>query len=348
MSEDCSCTKNSCCCTGGESRPCCAGSIPVVPAALSLKDILGAGKVRWGIGRMNYKVEPGLYAVGKPATGSPVLVSANYKLTFDTLRKNLSGLDCWLLILDTKGINVWCAAGKGTFATSELVSRIQAVGLGEIVEHRNLIVPQLGATGVSSHEVARLSGFNIIYGPVRAKDIKEFISAGYKATKEMRKVRFSFGDRLVLVPMEFVEAVKNSLFVFGVLFLINLFAARPFGAADFFAYSAAVVTGSVITPVFLPFIPGKAFSLKGWFLGTLSTAFFVWLYGWFTQPALLLGIGYMLALPAHSAFLALNFTGATTYTSFSGVIKEMKIAIPAIIVSLLAGSVLILIKTFIV
>ncbi|MCL2605833.1 MAG: acetyl-CoA synthase subunit gamma, partial [Coriobacteriia bacterium] len=81
--------------------------------SLSFKDTLRGWKVRWGIGRMDYKIESGLYAVGKPDTSSPVLVSANYKLTFDALRKNLGGLDCWLLILDTKGINVWCAAGKG-------------------------------------------------------------------------------------------------------------------------------------------------------------------------------------------------------------------------------------------
>jgi hypothetical protein len=42
----------------------------------------------------------------------------------------------------------------------------------------------------------------------------------------------------------------------------------------------------------------------------------------------------------------MNFTGASTYTSFSGVIKEMKIAIPAIILSLAVGVILILIKTF--
>jgi len=137
------------------------------------------------------------------------------------------------------------------------------------------------------------------------------------------------------------------LLVFGVFFLINLIAARPFGIADFLIYSAAVLTGSFITPVLLPLIPGRALSFKGWLTGAISTALIAWAYGWFTPPLLLLGIGYMLALPAHSAFLALNFTGATTYTSFSGVIKEMKIAIPAIIISVLAGVVLVLIKTFI-
>jgi len=334
---------SNCCCNSG----CCGSeSIPLVSTTLLLNDIFGAWKVRWGIGRDSYIVEPGLYAVGKPNAASPVLVSANYKLTFDTLRKNLTALDCWLLILDTKGINVWCAAGKGTFGTDELVNRMEEAGLAKVVEHRRIIIPQLGATGVCAHEVTKRTGFSVVFGPVRAKDIQKFITADCKATNEMRTVQFTLWDRLVLTPMELVEAAKVSLMVFGALFLLNLFASRLFGLADFLAYCAAVLAGSVLTPVLLPFIPGRAFAFKGWLLGLVSTAIIGYVYGWFTPPLLLLGIGYMLALPAHSAFLAMNFTGATTYTSFSGVIKEMKIAIPAIILFLAAGVVLILIKTF--
>jgi hypothetical protein len=129
------------------------GIVPVISTNLHFKDILGSWKVRWGIGRMNYKINPGLYAIGKPNHSSPVLVSANYKLTFDSVRKELSDLDCWILILDTKGINVWCAAGKGTFGTEEIINRISKTKLSEIVSHRKLTMPQLGAPGVSAHEV---------------------------------------------------------------------------------------------------------------------------------------------------------------------------------------------------
>jgi len=328
---------------------CCSGSVadvPIVSTSLSFKDALGAWKVRWSIGRMTFKVEPGLYAVGNPDSDSPVLVSANYKLTFDTLRKELKGLDCWLLILDTKGVNVWCAAGKGTFGTDELEKRVKTVRLSEIVTHRRLILPQLGAPGVSAHETALRTGFSVTYGPVLASDIKTFISSGYKATREMRTVNFTIWDRLILTPVELMEAARISLKVFGVLFLINLFAVRPFGLGDFFAYTAAVLIGTVIAPALLPFIPGRAFALKGWLLGAVSTACIVWGYGWFTSPSLLLGIGYMLMLPAYSAFLAMNFTGASTYTSLSGVLKEMKIALPLIIISLTTGVIFVLIETF--
>jgi len=325
----------------------CEPEIKSVSARITRSDWCGAAKARWGFNRMNYKVDPGIYAFGAPDETSPVLVSANYKLTFDTLRKNLSGLDCWLLILDTKGINVWCAAGEGTFGTDELVNRIEAAGLSDIVSHRRLILPQLGAPGVSGFEISRRTGFSVTFGPVRASDIRAYIAADLKATKAMRTVKFTLKDRLILTPIELVEVSKISLMVFGVMFLINLFAARPFGLLDFLAYAAAVLIGAVVTPILLPFIPGRAFSWKGWLLGAIGISFILWAYGWCTSSFLLLGIGYMLALPALSAFIAMNFTGASTYTSPSGVVKEMKIAIPFIVVLLAAGIVLILIKTFV-
>ncbi|MCL2346634.1 MAG: mercury methylation corrinoid protein HgcA [Planctomycetaceae bacterium] len=337
----------SCCCKKTE---CCSGDVakvPLVSTSLSFRDTLGAWKARWDIGRMNHRVEPGLYAVGKPDGDAPVLVSANYKLTFDTLRKNLSGLDCWLLILDTKGINVWCAAGKGTFGTGELVNCLEAVGLSKIVTHRKLILPQLGASGVSAHEVARRTGFTVTYGPVRASDIKTFLASGFQATREMREVKFTFYDRLVLTPVELVTAAKKSLLVFGVLFLLNLVAAKPFGLPDFTAYAGAVLAGAVFTPVLLPFIPGRAFSWKGWLLGLGWTVFALWLSGGFSPGTWLLAAGYLLLLPSVAAYIAMNFTGSSTYTSPSGVLKEMKIALPLIVGSSVAGILLTLIHKLI-
>ncbi|MDR3279804.1 MAG: hypothetical protein LBT23_04770 [Synergistaceae bacterium] len=315
-----------------------------VPTTLSAGDIWGACKVRLGIGRMDYKVEPGLYAVGTPDGASPVLVSANYKLTFDALRSKLSGLDCWLLILDTDGVNVWCAAGKGTLGTEELINRIELTGLTEIVKHRKLILPQLGASNMKAHEVTRQTGFSVIYGPVRAEDIKAFIAAECKATRKMRTVKFTAWDRLVLTPVELVAALKISLFAFGVLFLLNLFATRPFGLRDVAAYIGAVLIGTVVTPLLLPWIPGRAFSFKGGLLGLIWTAAAVWRFRWFAPEYALLAIGYLLLLPAVSACFALIFTGASTYTSPSGVLKEMKISLPFIVGAFVVGAVLVLIQ----
>ena len=118
---------------------------------------------------------PGLYALGSPTPESPVFVSANYTLSFDALRSALAGVDGYILVLDTHGINVWCAAGKGTFGTDELVNRIQVTGLKDIVNHRTLILPQLAAPGVAAHQVRKRSGFKVEYGPVRAEDLPEYL-----------------------------------------------------------------------------------------------------------------------------------------------------------------------------
>lgn len=322
------------------------GRIPIISTKLSYKDTFGTLKVRFNIGRMKYKINPGLYAAGNPHSNSPVFVSANYKLTFDALRKELDGIDCWIIILDTKGINVWCAAGKGTFGTAELVNRIKKTKLSEIISHKKLILPQLGASGVSAHQVTKQTGFTILYGTVRARDIKAYLIADCKASDEMRKVEFTLADRLVLTPVEFIAATKTALFVLGIMFILNLFATRPFGAVDFIIFAASILTGTVITPVLLPFIPGRAFAFKGWLSSLIITAYIVWLNGWFAMSSLLLAIGYLLALPSYSAFLAMNFTGSSTYTSFSGVLKEMKLSIPPIVITITVGCILLFIKAF--
>jgi len=314
--------------------------IKEISTSLTPKDIFGAWKVRWGVGRMDYSVKPGLYAVGKPGNESPVFVSANYKLTFDVLRKSLSGLNCWLLILDTKGVNVWCAAGKGTFGTDELIRCIEASGLAKYVSHKKLILPQLGASGVSAPKVVSQIGYEVMYGPVRAKDIKAYLHAGCKASKEMRTVKFTVWDRLVLTPMEIVPVVKNALPVLGVMFFLNQFAAKPFDKSDAAAFSASVMSGAVLTPLLLPFIPGNAFAWKGWLTGLCSCAGVILLSGKFKGEDRLMAAGSLLVYPAISSFLAMNFTGSSTYTSPSGVKKEMKRALPLIAGSAVVGAAL--------
>ena len=111
------------------------------------EDKLGALRVRASLGRNSYRVKPGLYKIGDPGKDSEVIVTANYKLSFDVVRRNLEGIDAWILVLETYGINVWCAAGKGTFGTDEMVRQIKDSQLQLYVSHKRVIVPQLGAPG---------------------------------------------------------------------------------------------------------------------------------------------------------------------------------------------------------
>ncbi len=320
-----------------------AGSIPQIKTRLTFQDRLGSWKSRWDIGRMDYKIHPGLYAVGKPDGASTVLVSANYKMSFDRLRRELDGFNLWILVLDTKGINVWCAAGKGTFGTQELINRIAEVRLAELVTHRQLILPQLGAPGICVHEVLKMSGFKVAYGPVRASDLPEYLKAGMRATAAMREVHFGFRDRLVLTPIELVGTFKPALIILGLLALIHIifhgsltvyqFLGRTM--LDFLPFLGVVLTGAVFVPLLLPVIPGRALALKGWLLGLVWAG----IYLKFLSPGgnWLHGASYLLLLPPLVSFLAMNFTGSTTYTSLSGVVKEMKVAIPVQIISVGLG-----------
>ena len=318
----------------------------------SLTDYVGAIKVRMSLGRNGYIVKPGLYKLGNPDRSSEVFVTANYKLTFDILRKNLFDLNVWILVLDTKGINVWCAAGKGTFGTDELVSKITEYKLHEVVEHKRVIVPQLGAVGVSGYKVKKASGFKVIFGPVMAKDIKAFIFSGCKADESMRQVPFGFLDRLILTPVEIVNSSKYlviALLILGITLgirfdqsSITFSIEQTFTAALFL--STSYMAGAFFTPILLPWLPSRYFAMKGIISGSLIflTAVLVSSID-LAQSAI---VGWLFLSLAISSFLAMNFTGASTYTSLSGVKKEMRIFVPIQIALGFVGLVLVMISKF--
>lgn len=274
-------------------------------------------RARWSFKRMEHRVEPGLYSLGSPTPDSPVFVTANYTLSFDALRSSLKGVDCYILVLDTQGVNVWCAAGKGTFGTDELVRQIEATRLYEIVKHRIVILPQLGAPGVAAHEIKQRTHFKVEYGPVRAEDLPEYLKTR-KATPEMRRVQFTIRDRIALIPVELVAVLLPVL----VLTLVG--AIGP---------AVAILAGVILFPILLPWLPTHDFSTKGFLLGGLVALPFIasaFLEG--SDSALWLrsvwALMYALLLPPITAYLTLNFTGSTTFTSRSGVKREIARYIP--------------------
>lgn len=355
-----------CCSPGNDSGGCCptaaadlpgyklwpfvcgwldssAGKIPQIATRLTSADIIGRWQMRWGLGRARYSIAPGLYAIGKPSGDSPVLVTANYKMTFDIVRRDMRDHDAWLLVLDTKGVNVWCAAGKGTFGTDEILRQLQRSKLPQVVNHRTLILPQLGAPGVAAHKVSKASGFKVIYGPVRSNDLHEFLNNGQKVTPKMRRVTFSFGERLVLTPVELVSMWQHVLWSILALFILggigpqifSFSAAWTRGGAAVATGLAGVFTGAVIAPLLLPWLPGRAFAIKGASAGLAAGLLGVLLFNeslnWLNSLALITTVS------AVSSWCAMNFTGSSTFTSPSGVEKEMRQWIPAQVAALVVG-----------
>ena len=294
-----------------------AVEIKPTTSALTLANTWDHFLARWAVNRMGHRVEPGLYSLGHPTPDSPVFVTANYTLSFDALRSSLKGIDGYILVLDTQGINVWCAAGKGTFGTDKLVKRIEATRLSEVVNHRVVILPQLGAPGVAAHEVKKRAHFKVEYGPVRAEDLPEYLKTR-KATPEMRRVRFTLKDRITLIPVELVAV------------LIPLLILIAIGSKS---AVAALLAGTVLFPILLPWIPTHNFSTKGFILGGLVAIPFA-IAAFFKSPESALwlrsawALVYALLIPSITAYLTLNFTGSTTFTSRTGVKTEMFAYIP--------------------
>jgi hypothetical protein len=142
----------------------------------------------------------------------------------------------------------------------------------------------------------------------------------------MRRVRFTLYDRLVLIPVELVHVLWPLLIAtVAVYFVSGLWAAV--------AVAAAILAGVVLFPILLPWIPTRDFSSKGFILGGVVAFPFALavLLGtpnaaWWRQADK--AITYLLTLPPVTAFLALNFTGSTTFTSKSGVKREIFAYIP--------------------
>lgn len=284
---------------------------------------------------MQHTVAPGLYSIGAPSKASPVFVSANYTLSFDALRSNLQGMDAFILVLDTKGVNVWCAAGKGAFGTDELISKIRSSGLAEMIAHRRLILPQLGAPGVAAHVVKKETGFTVEYGPVRAKDIPEYLRLG-KATPEMRKVTFPMKDRAELVPVEIMQSLKYLLPAMVLLFLAG-------GAWGMMIAVAAVLGGTALFPLLLPYLPTRDFASKGIVLGivlSLPLSYLHLLVAGSEWAGAAFAVALALMMAPVVGYLGLNFTGCSTYTSRTGVRKEIFRWMPVMVAMLVIGAVL--------
>jgi hypothetical protein len=325
-------------------------AVPTLSTRLTFGDTLRRWGFRWGIGRMKARVEPGLYRIGEPTPDSPVIVTSNYRMTVDLVRRDLAGVDAWLLVLETFGINVWCAAGKKTFGTDELVRRIFATHLPDYVEHETLVLPQLGAAGVSGNAVRAATGYRVVWGPVRSSDLPAFLKAGLQATPEMRAVTFTLPERLVLSPMEVVPSLRYALWAVPTLIALSVLGAsidsRSFAwkvalLAIFpsaLAFAIAVFAGAVLVPVLLPWLPGRALTVKGAVAGAvLALLALTALPGMLGAMSLWGWAAVALTVTAAASYVGVNFTGSTPYTSPSGVEAELRRALPVQAIAVAVG-----------
>lgn len=328
-----------------------AGFVPQVRTELSARDRLGTARIRAGLKREGYVVAPGLYCVGEPEESSPVLVTANYKLSFDALRETLAGVNAWLLVVDTRGVNVWCAAGKGLFNAEEIARQVARVNLAKVVGHRRLILPQLCAPGVAAWKIKKLCDFSAVFGPIRAADVAVYLARG-EVAPGMREAVFPLAARAVLIPVELTLLWKAALVALvAVLVLSGIgpgwfsFAAVSARAPGMlWALAAGVAAGCVAAPLLLPRLPGTMFAVKGLLPGLVLGLAVLAVFG--PGAGLAGSAAMLLACLAVASYLAMNFTGSTPYTSPSGVEREMRRALPLQALAGLAAVVLWLVAGF--
>ncbi len=127
-----------------------------------------------------------------------MLLTGNYRLTVARVKHALQGIDAWLLVANSRGINVWCAATGGLLTHHDVVSVVKTSGIESRVEHRELILPQLAATGIEERRVRELTGWRIRWGPVEAADVPAWLARDRQKTPAMCRVTFPWLRRLEL------------------------------------------------------------------------------------------------------------------------------------------------------
>jgi NAD-dependent dihydropyrimidine dehydrogenase PreA subunit len=158
----------------------------------------------------------GLVEIGHPDRGSPVLVTGNFRLTMERVRWALKGVDAYLLVANSRGINVWCSATGGLFTNHDVLSALKTSGIEERVDHRQVILPQLAATGVEGKALEQKSGWKVVWGPVYARDLPAFLQSGLAKGAEMCEVRFPWTQRLEMAafwafPVSLVSGLITGL-----------------------------------------------------------------------------------------------------------------------------------------
>jgi SAM-dependent methyltransferase len=245
------------------------------------------------------KVRPGLYAVGQPDPDSPVLVTGNFDLTVRRLVRAIDGrVAAWVLVADSAGINVWCAAGGGYFTAEKVIAAVKTSRVAEVVHHHALILPQLCANGVDGWRVRHETGWGVHWGPARADDIPAYLAARRKKTDAMRWVRFPLKDRL--------EMVTVTLGFYGLLILLPV---ALFWRQNFWPVTASLLGLSYFYAIVHPWLPGHDGLLKSIPLIAITLAgFLVYMAIWGLLPTVQLfhwGVG----LVGLSVFTAAELQG---------------------------------------
>ncbi|PWI48687.1 hypothetical protein CEE45_05610 [Candidatus Heimdallarchaeota archaeon B3_Heim] len=287
-------------------------------------------------------VPPGLYRIGNPRRNSPVLVTANYYWTVDSVFKLLhkETIDCFLLIVDSNGINVWCAAGGGHFTHTQILDAIRLFDVKEMIDHSTIILPQLSATGVDRKELSK-AGWKPVFGPVDIKNVNTFLESFTKKSKTAM-VEFNLAFRTLM-------GIQHAFFISCVLFLpllliLGILAAIeiPLTSFWFSVVFQLFILGWIINMLFIWGYPifnfTSSFFKKGLSVAIINSI--VVLFYLITQIKIisLYSLIFWVALvTVVSLFIILDLAGNTPFTNHLDVESDLTLfMVPALILCLIA------------
>ncbi len=276
--------------------------------------------------KRTYVLEPGLYYTGEAHDKTtPILVTANYRLTLFTILRKLKGMNVRILVIDTDGINVWCASGKQKFNTAEIMKQVNRYEKETLTDDKRpaLILPKLSLSGVDI-KALRQAGVKPIIGPVYAKQLPEYLTHPPLKDQKNDIIQFGFLSRLFTWLPGFVQ--------FCWYFLLVVIIAKTL-MIELQTWWILGLVGVIVTvyPLLFPRIPGKQFAVKGIWLALVMTAgigasFLLGLISAFHLSTL------TIFTFATSLFFGLSYTGNSAVSNYTMVRKETARYLPPIVV----------------
>jgi acetyl-CoA decarbonylase/synthase complex subunit gamma len=295
--------------TSTEPQPLRISWLDYVKAAISWTDAF----------KRTYTVEPGLYYTGnRYDPTAPLLVTCNYRLTIFLLLRRLRARPVRMLVIDTDGINVWCAAGKGVFGNEAILTQLDRYDRTLLTEGKwlTLLLPKFAMAGVDLRGLRR-EHVRPIIGPLYAKDLPAYLDN--PPLRDCSDARVVFG--LQMRCFSWLPGFKQ-MFGWSLLLVMIFMAAHWLWGSSvpvgLFAISLFIATAY---PFLFPYLPGDGFAPKGLFLGAATTAGLIVAATLGLLPAASLPASALFAL-ATALLFSLSYTGNSAVSNYTKVRKE--------------------------
>lgn len=269
--------------------------------------------------KRTYVVRPGLYYTGTHYDrDAPLLVTGNYHLSVLLVSRHVRRINARLLVIDTDGINVWCAAGKGAFCNAAILAQLNRYQRQTLTGSTwlTLLLPKFSLAGVDFRAL-RKEKLRPIIGPLYAKDLPAYLASPPYRDNGQQTVRFDLQMRTFSWLPGLVQFVGYS----GWLMLLFVGAEILFGATAPLGLLVVVAFVATAYPLLFPWLPGKRFAVKGLALGlTTSVALIATAaYRGVAPGELVAEIAFTVAT---GMFFGLSYTGNSAVSNYTKVRRE--------------------------